>query len=171
MRKSAVALVIAAQTMTLAGGIAVAANHTHTPALKRTAEVKVFYKIGPGITCSGDSCGLSGPHPVSFQLPPGTSYTATITLSFDYRTSDRGSFVIGPSLKPRTTALQPAERPLARSVQLDTRSASFTVTGLRGGTIYNLSVGATTRHRPLRGRVVMTTRRLLVDLIARPTGR
>lgn len=168
-------LVVAAGSV--ATGWAVAPRHSavasavRTPAVQRTVHLVRSYPVGPSAAYSGDTGSIGLTTPLNFRLPASAEhYSATVTLSFQYRTTGRGHFYLAPTVKSggkERDVIAPAQRNLGASGS--TSTTMVLRAGLRSGVTYSLSVGANvnrTNPKP----VSIATRRMVVEIEAWPGG-
>jgi hypothetical protein len=155
----------------LPGGATTSTTAAH-PSLARTAHLVRFFATGPSSSVGGGAASASAPAEVSFKLPTSAStYAATITLSFEYRTTGSITYYVEPGLS-RGSGTQVHAHPVSRnlapslqrtSVTLEFRtalvsSATYTLQPIAIATAPNLDSGS------------ITTSRLLVDVEAWPTS-
>jgi hypothetical protein len=148
------------------------ASAVRTPSLLRTAHVMRGYPTGPSATYSGDTGAIGLVAPISFRLPAqADSYTATVTLSFQYRTTGHGHFYVAPDFRSGGRSRHvaaPTRRYLAASSQRTSATLVFKA-GLRSGVTYSLGVGANVQRTNPQP-VSITTRSLVVEVEAWPVG-
>lgn len=138
----------------------------------RSAHLVRIFPSGPSGSKAADVVTVGKTVPISLRLPATTAkYTATITLSFQYRTTGRGGYLVLPNVLDNTN--QPiAVRPFSRNLAPSHHRASTTTiyrTMLRGGSTYRVFVTAAVTT-PDGGAASVDTSRMLVELEAWPAG-
>jgi hypothetical protein len=151
---------------------ATSSTTVRTPSLVRSAHVVRGYAVGPSASYSGDTGSIGVVDPIAFRLPGSAAgYTATVTVSFHYRTSGQGRFYVDASVRSggRTIdVVSPNRRVLAATITSTSTTVVFRAS-LRSGVTYRLAVGANLTRDGLQAASI-TTRRVLVDVEAWPVG-
>lgn len=139
------------------------ADPTPAPVVRAHA----FVKTGPGASYEGDSGGLLVIDPVVVEVPDdATRYDAVVTVSFHYATSGPGPFKVSLGMResgdgPRARVRPGGSQPLRAAGRGDTTTVRYLVTGLAGGTSYDIELGANSTS-PRRGSNEISTGRVLV---------
>jgi hypothetical protein len=161
-------LVIPGLVVLLAAGGSLAGTNSGSTKAGGISPARVihFYPTGPGESCDGDSCGVGVLQPIPFVFRgAGTRYQATVTLSFQYRTSARGAFDAEVGVRDPSghrLAILPAKRVLAARTVGDSTSIEFLVNGLRPGVRYDLYISALIDRRAGRRNSIETSNLLVV---------
>jgi hypothetical protein len=137
----AISLIMVVVGVSFASSVAHRVPTGHVGATRLT----FFYPRGPEAQCHGDSCGVGGLEGKPFRFDgTGSTYRATISLSFDYTTSVDGSFTIDPEVSGPGGPIDatPVARPLSAQGTTDSTTMVFLVEGLHPGTRYDFGVGA-----------------------------
>jgi hypothetical protein len=167
--KRLVAFVLVPMVLAVSAGIAFATVRGTPTGDVGTTRIVSFLREGPFASCTSDSCGIGVPRPVPFQFNGHqVAYRATITMSFDYRTSPGGAFTVdakveGPHGRVSGT---PDLRPLTAVPSPDSTTMVFVASGLRPGVHYLVSFDANITHRDGRHRTSIRVTDMVVTVDA-----
>jgi hypothetical protein len=153
------AIVSAAAVLCSGAAWAVASTSSASPASRGSTALATeiirstqFYGTGPSAVYSFDTGSIGGVSALRMTLPAGGTYEAVVSISMDYRTSERDGFVVGLWARRDSefgdrVSVTPRDRAIRASAAQTSTTAVFRISDLQGDVDYWFSPTVNLDHR------------------------